>query len=244
LAEVEKSFTYDDSAFLNKLIMHISEENCKLSAGLAPNIPEFIQQAKNARIFNMSSEFSDLNERLRKEQMSQDAQHTLVMAKLCVKHNILPFYRLCFDYSFRQFDEPKIKYIGPNFGHTVHDEPYNTLVHPVHFAKGNKWYSIQFVYAEGVESIRRTKQAVSEFIKQDYIVTGLSVKLNSKLIRGEYCDYEESEASLYAGDGKITIYGDIPEDFNMQDLMKNNLQIPSDAETIINELERKLFSGE
>jgi hypothetical protein len=214
-------FSYTDPKTLNKLVMLVSGERCELSASLMPEIPEFIESARKARSFHVSSpSFPGLDERLRKEQLTHDEAHAIVMLELCEKHNIMPFWKLRFDYSFRQFNEPDIRYIGYNFGGSVNDEPYKTCVDPVHFTKGSKWYSIGFNELKGQENIDRAKLAIAAFVEQGYIVVDINAELDPWVRSGEYADYKESKATMWASDGTIEFWGDVPDIFRDFDANK------------------------
>ncbi|MBN1792845.1 hypothetical protein JW826_04135 [Candidatus Woesearchaeota archaeon] len=215
-----KTFEYKDPYFLNRLVMLISGERCDFSATLRPDIPEFIQAAECARAFSASSpDFPDLDKQLREKQLSRDQKHALVMMAMCEKHGVMPFWNLRFDYSYRQFDEPKIKYVGYNFGCTVHDEPYLTCVHPIQFTKGSKWYSITFEEVAGKENTNRAKLAISRFTEQGYLVVGIYAHLDPYIRSGDhYCDYKESKSQMHARDGKVTFWGEVPEGFDLSGL--------------------------
>jgi hypothetical protein len=184
-----------------------------------PDIDEFIEAASKARAFTVSSpDFPEIDERLKKEQLTHDQIHTLIMIPLCEKHNVIPFWSLVFDNGLRQFNEAEIKYCGYRFDILDDSEPYKSCAHPIHFTKGSKWYSIRFVDAAGEENVGRTKLAIVKFIEQGYRVVSMSAQLEPFITTGEYVNYKESKASLYANNGKITIYGEVPEEFKKSDI--------------------------
>ena len=45
----DKTYTYSDPNFLNRLVMLFSEKDCGLSVRLRPDVQEFIDAAKDAR---------------------------------------------------------------------------------------------------------------------------------------------------------------------------------------------------
>ena len=178
--------------------MLIAENKCEFSVTMRPNFPEFIKAANKANGYTVSSSFQDIEERLRKNQDLKEAAHTLTMVELCEKHNIIPFWSLDFDCSFNGEFNNKIKYIGPIFNCCSNQEPYKSFQSPLNFVKDSKWYAINFREVSEPDNILTAKHAISKFIEQDYIVTGIFAELNPWIKSSEYFDYKKSDATMRA----------------------------------------------
>jgi len=232
---MEKKFTYDDPRYLNKLVMYIEGKNCKLCATLKPDIPEFIDAANLNNYFTKGNsdsinafsffslhvlpipEFNIMFNNIDFKKIDSRMLHAITMMVLCEKHEVMPFLKLNFDNSYSQWIEPKIEYIGCNFGGSIFDQPYNSCINPVNFSKlnKNKWYSIGFEDFIGEESTMAAKSAISEYIKQGYVITRISATLNPRLRTADhYFDYEESDGQIFASEGVIEISG-VSEDFEL-----------------------------
>ncbi|MBS3093482.1 hypothetical protein J4456_02780 [Candidatus Pacearchaeota archaeon] len=209
-----KTFTYEYPRYLNTLVTHIEGKNCKLSATLMPDIPEFIDAALRINFFNKSAGLINYDNLKRYEHVD-NVVHTLLMLRLCEKHNIMPFWCFTFDNNPSQWREPTIKYVGYNFGVSIHDEPYHTCVHPLFFIQQRKWYMMKFENYQGEESVNAAKNAIAASIEQGYVVTQLYAGLNPRIRTADhYCDYEEYDAQLWAGNGSVEM-SNIPDGFQL-----------------------------
>ena len=199
----EKEFKYADPKFLNKLAICISGERCELTANLRPDIPEFIKAVCNSD--------RSINYDLR----------TAAIRVLCETHKIMPFWYLVFweDYC------PKIEYYGPDLTHSSYADKFReSSSHPAYFAMSRRWFGINFRDIKGAKGVRQTQQAIAEFVKNEYIVTSIEANLDPHIRTADhYCDYKESRATLWASNGEVTVSGNIPEDFDIKDLMQKEL---------------------
>ena len=243
--EADKTYIYSDPHFLNRFVMFFSEKDCGLSVCLRPDILEFIDAAEDARPFSERS--YDLDEEARAKYIAIFQAYVLRMSKLCIRHNIIPFWELVFDYEYRQFEYPQIKYTGYNFGCTIHDEPRKTFVDPIHFTKGDKWYGITFSEAKGEESVSRVKLAVAGFVEQGYRVTSIKAKLKPRTVSVGTCEdsgYSELyDASLYASNGIIEINGKLPEDLDIEKIKEIFSQEVAEQKSLPLALEQRLLTG-
>jgi len=241
----DKTYTYSDPHFLNRLVMFFSEKDCGLSVYLRPDIQEFIDSAEDARVFFHES-FYDLDKEGRDKYIAIFQSFVERMNTLCTRHNIIPFWDLVFNYEYRQFEYPEIKYTGYNFGSTIYHEPRKTFVDPIHFINGGKWYGINFSEAKGEESVRRVKLAVDGFVRQGYRVTSIKAKLNPSTVSVGTCEesgYEERyDASLYAHKGIIEINGKVPEGFDIENIKEIISEEPEQT-GLLEGLEQKLLAG-
>ena len=240
---MEQNYTYDDPELLNVLVMLISESNCSFSCTLRPNVKEFLEYASRGRAFTASSPIPELDDRLLQKQAAQDVLHTLAMLHLCQEHKVMPFIGLSFDYELSSYGE--IKYVMPHLDTKFHEELYRFCRDPIHFTRGYKWYSIIFGEVKGKEKIGIVKRAIPQFLSQGYIVTSLTAQLNPYIRRGEYVDYCESDATLIAHDGKITIFGKIPDgyDFDLEKIKGMKRQILPEEPKLLDGLVKKLLES-
>lgn len=228
----DKNFEYKDPKFLNTLVNWINGERCKLEVRMFPDVPEFIEAHMT---LNLVSQIKKLPPALFSEKCKLDFKllndskiKDLILLNLCEKHNILPFWSLSFDYTFSQTNKPKIEYIGNHWDVDERKGIYNICLNPINFTKNSRWHRIDFKDAKGQKNINKVKQAINEFIKQGYIITSITADLDPYLVRGDhYCDYEKSEATLIAYNGKVRFYGDVPDDFNINSLKPKQLPEPT-----------------
>lgn len=244
----EKTFTYKDPKFLNKLILFINGNRCELSLILRPDVDEFLEaNDRTAMPFRWSSPIPEIERKFREKQYSDDLVRTLVMLPLCKKHGIKPFIGLKFDcYG----DEPKPSYCGPRIETKSETQPFRMAMHPSNFVDGKKWYFIGFKEIKGESRINEVKQAVAGLVWQGYRVTSLEAELDPYTQRGEYVDYRKSRATMFASCGEIKIFGEIPdfeENFGEEVLLKKEppaLPGPMALEAVCEELkELPLKSG-
>jgi len=230
-----KRFEYDNPRYLNTLVMYIEGSKCEIDATLMPDIPEFVDAVNRDSFFTKKKKSDEevmsesleliasspeLVERFHNtdtENIDEKVLRALYLLSLCKKHNIMPFWQLKFNNSLSQWREPEIKYVGRNLGCSVYDEPYKTCVNPIHFTRlgKNKWYQIEFENIIGEKSSNAVKSAISEFIRQGYVVTRLSAGLNpSARTADHYYDYTEYDARLFAYGGDVEVSG-VPDDFEL-----------------------------
>jgi len=195
----------------------IGGDRCSLSAMMMPNDDEFIRKAMNRRAFNVSSVVAEIDEMLRERMLDEDTVYLLEMLPLCHRLGIHPFWSLKFEHSYSPRSRPEIVYSAP-FLQREDDEPYKSALHPAVFALGLKWYSVSFNDFRG-GNVLRAQQAIDAFSKQGYALVRISAKLNPHSVRGDHCEYEESDASLYADREKADFFG-VPEDFEIPKSVK------------------------
>ena len=240
----DKTYTYSDPHFLNRLVTLFSEKDCGLSVCLRPDIQEFIDAAEDARPFS-SSWFYGLDKESRAKYIAPFQDYVIRITTLCTSYNIIPFWELVFNYVYREFEYPEIKYRGYNFGCTIYDEPRKTFVDPIHFTGGNKWHGITFSEAKGEESVRRVKLAVARFVGQGYRVTSIDAKLKPRTVSVGTCEdsgySERCDASLYASNGKIEVCGKVPEDLNIEKIIEIGSQ--AKQKSLFLGLEQRLLTG-
>jgi hypothetical protein len=197
----EKTFTYEDPKFLNKLAMCISGERCELSATLHPDIPEFVEEAT------------------RQGKSKPYGMHLLSLAGLCEQHSIIPFGSLVFKEDY----PPQIEY---RYVRTDDDSLERFMMgcrHPGYFAMKRKWFSVIFEDIARADRVRAAQSAIFAFTRNGYVVTRLSANLDPETIKGDYVDYCTAEARLFAEKGIVTVSGNIPDDFDIKDLMQKEL---------------------
>jgi len=210
-------FTYKDPKFLDRLVMFINSKNCELSASLLPDSDEFIradnESSNSWRVF--SSPIPEIDRVLRDREMAGDKKRALIMLPMCEKHGVVPFWSLNFDYSIYS-GEPRMIYCGPRHPEVNSDfqvELMRRLRHPSaisEISNGKKWYHIRFNEANGEEQVDIVKRGISSYLGLGYRVVSMSAELEPSVRSGEYVDYKESKATMFANDGKIEIYGNVP----------------------------------
>jgi hypothetical protein len=215
LFEMMKEWNYYEEDYINEFVKYIGN-NCKLSATLVPNIKEFTDALYNDIYPEIIPEIKD--KIVKKGQKLDDKQiRILSLMSLCKKHNIYPFWGISFDNSFRQFNEPKLKDLIPTLKEffPVYEEPNKTCVQPFQFVGNKKWYQIFFKDFIG-ESVEGAKIAIDGFVKDGYKLISVFTQLNPRSYTSDhYYDYEKSDLEIFVGEGKINIYSEVPENFNM-----------------------------
>ena len=188
---MSETITYNDRYYLNKLVSLVNPSSCSLSATLKPNVPAFLSGIENYKS---------------KEEYKEAFEEALKLYHLCSRHNILPFWGLCFD--DREMC-PKIQYFGPkNFGASFHSDPLRTCRYPVHFAKNNMWYAIHFTEYSGEKNVNEIKSAVDEFIKRGYVTDSFHLKI-----------FRKEDIDIFCSDRKIIVYGEIPDKKALEELV-------------------------
>lgn len=211
----DKEYKIDNPLVLKEMLMLLSGSNCDFSAYLMPDVPELIEAINTGRTDISGLDIGQLSTSMiqRGKRLDERVLKTLVLLGICKKHNIMPFWSLRFDYELRQFNEPEIKYIGGNFGWTVHDEPFNLCVNPVHFTRESRWYSIEFKEVQGEKNIARCKSAIESFTSNGYSLTSFISDLNPWFKRGEYMDSKECDATIIGDMEKIRVHSEKDEHF-------------------------------
>lgn len=207
-----KKWNYSEPDYLDELVKYIGN-NCQLSVQLIPDIKEF-QDARYNQIYpEISDEFLGfLKGKLlpKNVKLNEDQLRILSLLSLCSKHDIAPFYSLV----FRPSSAPDIRYNGPKLKETWGmDELEIFCTEPHQFSKVKKWYGIHFQEFIN-ESVEGAKIAIKEFSNKGYEIANIKTELNPRIVTYDhYSDYFKSDLSIWLGGGKITIYNEVPEDF-------------------------------
>jgi hypothetical protein len=212
-------YTYKNPDFLRFLVSILGDKGVEAGVSFWPN--EFFGELGQER-----SRFKKMH---REEFMKNLEAYKQFLSKLKAK-GIIPGWRLVFDYSFRQNNEPKIEKIYPyskleNEGLTIDDEPHVTLVHPVNFING-KWEEIDLTNFLGEKSIRRLKEAVEFFSEKGYTLINVSGGLNPQPYTADhYVNGVDYDGHLFATGGIVEISGKLPEDFDFKKFVPGNLPV-------------------
>jgi len=207
-----KKWNYSEPDYLKEFVKYIGD-NCQLSAQLIPDIKEF-QDARYNQIYpEVSDKFLGfLKGKLlpKNVKLNEDQLRILSLLSLCSKHDIAPFYSL----FFRPSSSPDIRYSGPKLRETWGmDELEIFCSEPYQFSKVKKWYGIHFQEFIN-KSVEGAKIAIKEFSDNGYEIAHIKTELNPRIVTyGHYTDYLESDLSIWLGGGEITLYNEVPKDF-------------------------------
>ncbi len=200
-----KSYTYQDPKFLDRFVMFINGERCELSATLMPDLDELLD-VERENLFGYHFDYKST---------FYNVENVNKILDICKRHKILPFGELGFNYQIGAVPVT-FNYVGPNsigssdrFGNLARDLELK-LTHPtqiVELLDGAKPFRISFEKAWDRDEVTKTKEGIKSFLDRGYRV----VRVNAEYKKTVPREAIERPISLMACDGRIHIYGNVPD---------------------------------